>query len=376
MKRPAISASAESLFQQGLTAHAQGRFLEAEAFYRQSLKIEPGQIGARHNLASLKQGCGQLDAARELFLEILGEQPDQQASLYALAMVLLDQGDYARGWPYYEARRNLPALNVQTPSLDIPEWGGEPLAGKRIALFPEQGQGDNIQFARFAPVLRDMGADVVLLTRPSLAALFAQSFDGIEVMSAEGKVDLGEPDYWALIGSLPARLGLRLDTIPNAPYLRAANPPPPRAPGPWRIGLTTKGNPAQANDARRSLGPAQAARLQNLKGVTIVSLHPEDTKAQDFARTAQIIAGLDLVISVDTAVAHLAGAMGKRALVLVPGFNNDWRWLRGRGGDKTPWYPTHRLFRGHPSGAWNVALDDLHRSVAQMVSSAPAGPDG
>jgi hypothetical protein len=356
---------AESLFQQALEAHRLGQFGKAEAAYRASLEIAPDQIGARHNLASLLHGQGRLADARAMFMAILAEQPDQQASLHALGVILLDQGDYARGWRYLEARRNLPALNITTPALSFPEWTGEPLADKRIVLFPEQGLGDSIQFARFASVLRDQGAEVVLLSRPPLTQLFAQSLDGVAVRPAEGEVELGEPDYWALIGSLPGLLGVTVNTVPNAPYLRAAQPPP-RLPGPWRIGLTTKGNPNQANDARRSLSASHAARLSNLKGVDIVSLHPEDTGAEDFAQTAKIISGLDLVISVDTAVAHLAGAMGKRAFVLVPGFNVDWRWLRGHGGDVTPWYPTHRLFRSDSSGAWNGALDRLIAAVAEL----------
>ena len=358
--------------------HSAGQFSKAEILYRKSIKADFEQPGAKHNLGCLLQGLGRLKEAGEVFLNILKRHPDQQETIYALGVLLLDTGDYRRGWPYYEARRKLPALNVQTPNLPFPEWMGEPLAGKSIVLFPEQGQGDNIQFARFAPILRDMGAKVTVLTRPSLTELFAQSFDGIDVRSAGGTVDLGEPDYWALIGSLPLRLKLRhnAESIPGAPYLRAANPPPPRPAGPLRIGLTTKGNPAQANDARRSLSPVQAARLQNLRGVEIVSLHPEDTRAPDFAATAQIIAGIDLVISVDTAVAHLAGAMGKQAFVLVPGYNNDWRWLRGQNGETTLWYPTHRLFRGDPSGAWNEALDRLIAAVAQTVAGRPSAAAG
>ncbi len=371
LKPGLVNSSAESLFQQALAMHSAGQFGKAEQLYRLSIKADFEQRGAKHNLGSLLQGLGRLNEAAEVFINILKNHPDQQETIYALSTVLLDMGDYTRGWPYYEARKNLPALNVPTPNLPFPEWQGEPLAGKRIALFPEQGLGDNIQFARFALNLRDEGAQVVLLTRPPLVKLFAQSLDGIEVLPAEGKVDLGEPDYWSLIGSLPLRVGLRSGQIPGNPYLRAADPAPPRPPGAWRIGLTTKGNPKQANDARRSLNAPQAARLAVLKGVEIVSLHPEATRAEDFAATAQIIAGLDLVISVDTAVAHLAGAMGKQALVLVPGYNNDWRWLRGGGGEATPWYPTHRLFRSDPSGAWNEALDRLIAAVGVLTKGPP-----
>jgi tetratricopeptide (TPR) repeat protein len=274
------AAAAESLFQQAMAAYQLGRFSDAQKLYKRSLVLAPDQLGARHNLASLMQGLGGLDDARDQFVALLADHPAQQESIYALACVLLDQGDYARGWPLYEARRNIPALNIPTPNVPFPEWQGEPLAGKRIVLFPEQGLGDNIQFARLANVLRNQGAKVVLLTRPPLAALFAQSFEGIEVLVAEGNVDLGEPDYWALIGSLPGLLNLTIEDIPRTNYLRAAQPRGPRKPGPWRMGLVTKGNPNQANDAYRSLPPVQAARLHNLKGIEVVSLHPEDSAAR------------------------------------------------------------------------------------------------
>jgi hypothetical protein len=365
------NAEAESLFQSALTAHRLGQFGKAEQLYKKSLAVNRDQIGAKHNLGSLMHGQGRLEDARKVYIDILARHPDQQETLHALGMLTLDAGDYPRGWPLFEARRQIPALNIQTPSLPFPEWKGEALDGKHIVLFPEQGLGDNIQFARFAPVLRTRGAKVTLLSRPPLTTLFAQSFEGVDVQSAAGSVDLGEPDYWTLIGSLPGLLGLQVGKIPNMPYLRAAEAPPLRPPGPWRVGLTTKGNPAQANDARRSLPPAHAARLKNLKGVEIISLHPEDSRVQDFAQTAQIVAGLDLVISVDTAVAHLAGAMGKQAFVLVPGFNLDWRWLRGVGGERTPWYPTHRLFRSDSSGAWNEAVERLVRAVGELTKGPP-----
>jgi tetratricopeptide (TPR) repeat protein len=376
MESGEISAAEETLFNRARTVHDEGRYAEAEEFYRAALSLSPDRIQVQHNLATLLQATGRLQEARDRLEAIVARDADQAGSRYALAIVLLDLGDYERGWPLYEARRLLPDLKIPQPILPFPEWSGQPLAGKRIVLFPEQGLGDTIQFSRLALSLRDQGAAVVLLSPPPLARLLTQGLEGVEVQSAAGTVELGEPDYWALLGSLPARLGLRLETVPASPYLRGAAQAPSSRPSGWRIGLMTRGNPRYANDARRSLSQAQAARLcarlAALPGVDVVSLHPEDSGAADFRDTAQIIAGLDLVVSVDTAVAHLAGAMGKRTMVLVPGVSLDWRWLRGLGGDASPWYRSHRLFRSGPDGDWSAALSQLQDALAILTKQPPA----
>ena len=225
MKSKQIGDAAERLFQKALVAHAGGDHAQAERLYRLSIGMVPGRNGPRHNLAALLRGLGRLEEGRDLLTGVLAKEPDLDASRYALGLVLMGLGDYPGGWPLYEGRRNVPELKIITPAVTFPEWRGEDLAGKRIVLFPEQGLGDNIQFARFAPVLRDRGAQVLLLCRPPLARLLQDSLPGVEIAAASGQVELGEPDYWALFGSLPGPLGVTLDTIPNAPYLRAAGNP-------------------------------------------------------------------------------------------------------------------------------------------------------
>lgn len=361
----ATDPALEALFQQAMAAQAAGDYATAGRALAAALAQFPESIQTRHNHAALLRAVGRLEEARDDLRRVLARDPSQAGSRYALGMVLMSLGDYPGGWPLYEARRDLPDLRIVVPTLPFPEWRGEDLAGKRLVVFPEQGLGDSIQFARFALVLRDRGARVLLLCQPPLASLFAGSLDRIEVRSAHGAVNLGKPDYWALSASLPRPLGVTVETIPAAPYLRAPAPAS-RQPGQGlRIGLATRGNPAHQNDRRRSLGPGEVARLHALPA-QIVSLHPEDSGARDFADTADIIAGLDLVISVDTSVAHLAGALGAPGLVLLPGFATDWRWLRGR--DDSPWYPSLRLARARVDGDWSTALDGVEAWVGELTA--------
>ena len=362
MKSKQIGDAAERLFQKALAAQTSGQFAEAERLYRLAIGMAPSRPGPRHNLGTLLRGLGRLEEARDVLTAVLEREPGQLGVQYVLGMVLMGLGDYPRGWPLYEARRGLPELKIITPTLPFPEWKGEDLKGRRIVLFPEQGLGDNIQFARFALTLRDQGASVLLLCRPPLARLLADRLDGVEVQAAEGAVEMGEPDFWALFGSLPIGLGLTLETIPTAPYLCAPAGSAGPAAGGRRAGLVTKGNPVHANDARRSLQAADIERLRALP-LDFVSLHPEATEAKDFADTAAIVEGLDLVVTVDTSVAHLAGAMGKRTLVLVPGFATDWRWLQGR--SDSPWYPSMTLFRSTVDGDWSDAFAGLEAALRQ-----------
>ena len=353
--------TAPDAFQAGVEAHRRGDHAKAERLYRRAMEDAPMSADCRLNLGILLRNLGRPHEARPVLEEGLRLAPARTDLRFALGLVLLMLGDYAAGWPLYENRREV--FKVAFPDLPVPEWKGEPLAGKRIAVFPEQGLGDAIQFARFLPLLRQAGAQALLLCKPALEPLFAGAFEGVEVQSLAGEVQLGALDYWAPILSIPGRLGLALDAVPSAPYLRAADPQPlsPRA---FRVGLTTQGNPRHQNDARRSLDQGQAARLRALSGVETVSLHPEDSGAADFMRTADIVSGLDLVVSVDSAVCHLAGALGKPTLLLLPGYGVDWRWMTDRG--DSPWYPNHRLFRSAVDGDWSAALAQVEHAVDQL----------
>jgi hypothetical protein len=285
----------------------------------------------------------------------------------ALGINLLSQGRYREAWPLYDARIEMRWLADAVPrDFPFPRWQGEELAGKRVAVFPEQGWGDQIQCARFLPALTAMGASVTLLAAPPLSRLFAQNFPEIDVVAANGQVDFPDPDYWLTLMDLPGRLGATLEALPNARYLRA--------PGRWSgaphgptVGLMTRGNPAFPHDRYRSPPHDICEKLAQRLPATVLNLAPEISGARDFADTATIIDALDLVVSIDTAVAHLAGAMGKPCFLLIPGFATDWRWLRDR--DDSPWYPGHHLYRSDPDQGWNATIDRLLADVAAAIEA-------
>jgi hypothetical protein len=296
---------------------------------------------------------GDWSAAEDSFRAAWRLDPANAAARHSLATALLALGRYRDGFALYAMRRDLPQFS-RPPALPCPEWRGEDLNGKHILLFPEQGLGDEIQFARFAPYLANMGADVTLFCKPPLVRLFDSL--GVRVVAAAGEVEFPDPDFWAFSIDAPGRLGMEMQDLPSAPYLGAA----PRASTGARVGVMRRGNPGHANDANRSM--PEHIQLP----FDAISLAPEDTGARDMRDTAELIAGLDLVVSVDTSVAHLAGAMGKPTFVLLPATACDWRWMSGR--DDTPWYPSMTLFRQTPRGDWTELAERVGRSVQRHLA--------
>lgn len=304
------------------------------------------------------------EAALRRALAVASHIPDTRR---ALAMNLLSQGRYSEAWPLYDARIEMSWLTDAVPrGFPYPRWRGEDLSGKRVAVFPEQGWGDQIQCARFLPALVETGAEITLLAAPPLARLFGYAFPKLGLVVASGQVDFPDPDYWLTLVDLPGRLGATLETLPSRPYLRAPDRWAAGPAGP-KIGLMTRGNAAFLHDHRRSLPPELAERLAQTLPGTVLDLNPEVSGARDFADTAAIIDALDLVVSVDTSVGHLAGAMGKPCFLLVPGFATDWRWLRDR--DDSPWYPTHRLYRSDPDRGWDSAVERLLEDSVDFIGS-------
>jgi hypothetical protein len=260
-----------------------------------------------------------------------------------LGYALLSAGCYAEGWRCYLERTKVPSLRNGYPPLPLPRWRGENLSGKSIIVWSEQGAGDMIMFSRFVYNLSDCGASVTLATSPRLARLFSTL--PAQILVLDGQVEIPPSDFLTLAGDLPAYLNIGPEDIPRGRYLDVA----PASHG--GIGVMTRGDHRHPNDANRSLPTCQAERLLSLPGAT--NLHPEATGARDFWETAQIVSGLDLVVTVDTAVAHLAGALGKPVLILVPARMTDWRWLRDR--SDSPWYPSAQLIRQRSSD-WSEAV--------------------
>jgi Flp pilus assembly protein TadD len=343
----------------------QERWQEALAAYRRAAEQAPDNFELALHLGVLLSKLGQLPEGERSLRRGLVLAPQSAPLLYSLSHNLLAQGQYREGWRLYRAKEGIAELSRDVPrNFPFPRWNGENLTGKRIVLFPEQGLGDQIQLARFIPPLLAQGASVTLLTRPSLARLFRYNFPAVDVVAAQGAVEFADPDYWAMLYDLPICFGIAVDNIPAKPYLTAPAGGPALVSG-FNVGLKTKGNPKFGNDKYRSLPDAVAEALREKLPGNAINLEPEQSRAADMADTAAIIQQLDLVVSVDTSVAHLAGALGKPCLLLVPGFSSDWRWIRGR--DDSPWYPGHRLFWGGVDGYWGSAIEDLVAETQRRI---------
>lgn len=338
------------MFKEANAAQVAGDWAEAERRYLALTDLKPSW--AFHNLGVVYVTTGRRDQAQAAFRAALDADPDQAATKHSLGMLLLADGRYGEGWPLFEARREVPALRINRPNLACPEWRGEDLAGRRLLVIAEQGLGDQIQYARFLPQLVARGAEVTFACAPSLAPLFERL--GATLLPIAPGLTLPPADYWTLMMSLPLRLGLQLENLDGAPYLRALG----NAGG--GIGVVARGAAAHSNDRFRSLDAKAAGDLLALGR----DLSPEATGARDFRDTAEIIAGLDLVISVDTSVAHLAGALGKPVWILLSGVETDWRWLRGRA--DSPWYASARLYRQETAGDWGSVM----RRVAADLAAA------
>jgi hypothetical protein len=309
------------------------------------------QAEALFRRAADAQRFGRYGEAVELYGEVLRLAPGRPEALQNLCLALLGAGDLGEGFRRYDLRFERAVGRVARPTLSFPEWRGEPLAGRSLLVWMEQGFGDQIMFARFLPRLAQMAASLSIVTPPPLTRLFAPL--PARVIEASGRVDIPRHDFWIMPGSIPGRLGVTEATLPRAPYL-------PGADGGSGLGVAWRGDPRHANDLHRSLPPRLGEALLALPGA--VSLAPQDTGAEDFEQTAALIRGLERVITVDTSIAHLAGAMGKLTWVLLPALNCDWRWQAAR--DDSPWYPSVRLFRQPAPGEWEAVLAAVRAALA------------
>ena len=375
----------------------EGRLAEARAAFDSTLSLRPDHGDARFNIGLLQVEAGETEGAEASFRGLIAAAPDRADARLALGTMLLRRGDFAEGWPLYEARYAgglREAFNV-LPDVSYPQWKGEDLAGKSILLWPEQGYGDAIQFVRYVPELKRRGAARVTLgCHGPLARLFA-AVEGADAVVTE-RERLGHHDYWALPLSLPLHLGTVPGSIPaSLPYLHASDDLKAawsqRLPdGGLKVGLAWKGAAIHGNDARRSL--PSLSNLEPLWRTSRADLHfiglqkgEGEVEARDwasagrlidlgrdlrdFADTAAVVDQLDLVITVDTSVAHLAGALGKPCWVLLPAKGADWRWLEGR--SDSPWYPgTMRLFRQERDGNWSDVVGAIAAALKTFESSA------
>ncbi|MDB5895591.1 MAG: hypothetical protein JWQ88_3122 [Rhodoferax sp.] len=376
----------------GLLAR-QKRFDEAEGAYAQALRLDPHRPGTWSNLGVLYASQRLDEEAEACFERALAMAPNSPRARFNLGVLQLRQGRLEEGWLGLEARDWYAGLNR---SLRCPRWSGGPLQGRAILIGYEVGHGDMVQFARYVSLLKARGAgEVTLLCHPALKRLFG-TLDGVDRLLGFDEpwpeANGGAPcwNVWSPLMSLPFLFETRLDNLPaRLPYLHAE----PRLAATWaealgtatglRVGLVWKGNPGFENDADRSLPSlAVLAPLWQVAGVRFVSLQKgagEDEAAAppagqpllhlgarmaDFADAAAIMVQLDLVIAVDTAMAHLAGALGKPCWLLLPHYQTDWRWFEDR--TDSPWYPgVMRLFRQSTDDDWTPVV----RAVAEALQT-------
>ncbi len=384
-------AFAEAHNNLGHVLDIQGELDSAIAHFREAVRLKPRCAEAHANLASgAVRQSGDIEAAAAGYRAAIALQPNLAEAHANLAMLYLSKGNFLDGWPEYEWRWQVNGLGPTRRDFVQPTWRGEPTAGATLLIHAEQGFGDTLHFCRYAALAAARGLRVVLEVQRPLVRLL-RGLDGPAHVIARGDA-LPPFDLQIPMMSLPLAMQTTLETIPGAcPYLEAdraetaywATKLGPREPGGLRIGLVWGGNPRDfsadlaALNRRRSIDPALLAPLFEIPNLTFYSLqkdipppygspiidHMDDIA--DFADTAGLIANLDLVISVDTSVAHLAGAMAK-PIWLLNRFGGCWRWLRGR--RDSPWYPTLTLYTQLAQGDWSAPLAAIEADLRRFAS--------
>jgi tetratricopeptide (TPR) repeat protein len=360
-----------------------GQIDDALATYDLAIELKPGSAEVYNNMGNALRSFNRLTEAIEALRRAIEIRPDYADAQWNLGLAYLSVGRFQEGWKLYEARYSdgMDRRIVSIPTLDFPRWKGEQLRDKSLLIYPEQGYGDYIQFIRYSAVLKDQGLKrlSVVCSKPLVPLLkTARGVD--EVLTLDQS--LPRHDFWSFPLSLPLHFKTEMDSIPaEIPYL---NPESSRIEF-WRnrfpkttkrlVGLVWKGDAIHKNDRHRSLPDLRTLRqLWSIPGIVFVSLQkgsgeneaisppPEQpiinlgSEIGDFGDSAAIISQLDLVISVDTAIVHVAGALGKKCWVLLPVIGSDWRWLADRG--DSPWYPNAlRLFRQAKGTTWTDTIE-------------------
>jgi tetratricopeptide (TPR) repeat protein len=370
-----------------------GNAVEAKYVLARARELAPADPDTLYSYANTLLRMEQLQPAMDLYLRVRELQPNQPRGTFAPAAVLLMDGQYETGWAAYESRYAMAAFKPNVPNIRERLWSGQELPGGRLLVHVEQGFGDTIQFCRYIPLLKQKlgeGATVILLCEPETFRLM-QTLEGVDELHhlRETSVQVVYDAQVPLL-SLPHRFGTTLQTIPrNLPYLfapaeaRADWPELPTSEGArLRVAFAWTGRPTHSDNIYRSIPLERLASLFDVEGVDFHSVQlgagvrelkpylarpnvfDHSERISDFADTAAILEQVDLLISVDTAVCHLAGAMGRDVWTMLP-FGGEWRWLRNR--DDTPWYPTMKLARQRILGDWGIVLDRVREGLEGAV---------
>lgn len=366
------------------------QFEPAIAHFGAAIRLQPNLIEGLNNLGSSLRELGRYDEAEGLFRRALAVKPEYADARWNLAFILLARGNFAEGWPAYEARLQMRTVPNRTFAERM--WDGSPLAGRTILLHAEQGIGDTFNFIRYASLVAAQGGRVIALVQPAVHRLMKWQSLGVNQWITDGD-PLPRFDVHCPLLSLPGLLGTTMGTIPNQ------SPPfgvDSQLASVWkqkladdaatvRVGLVWAGNQYPAHNRKRSMPPEALMALADVPGVSFYSLQkgsappPPPAVAtalrlkdftpaiNDFADTAAHIEALDLVITIDTGVAHLAGAMGKRTWVLLPSVP-DWRYFLGR--DDSPWYPSMTLFRQPVDGNWAIPIGKVAAALRGFVTGS------
>jgi|GEM_PF-2245643 len=359
--------------------------------YRQVIQLRPDWLEARCNLSIALQMAGRLAEAIEVAEKAVSVKPDASAPNWNWGLLRLTDGDFENGWRGYEWR-----FAQQKAAPPEPAWDGSDPSGQTILVHAEQGFGDTLQFIRYAPLLTQRGAKVVVECQAELTSLLKR-VEGVGTVISRGE-PLPNPDRRVALMSLPLHFKTTLETIPaQIPYLKVDEEKLTQ----WRnrlasytdglkVGIVWAGRPTHTNDRRRSLSLANFSPLFGIPGIQLFSLQKGDAAGQtrrpprganlidltdelrDFDDTAAFVSCLDLVIAPDTAVVHLAGGLGKEAWTVLP-FCGDWRWMRNR--EDSPWYPTVRLFRQSKLGQWSDVMERVAHTLRERIRAGePSAP--
>ncbi len=369
------------------------RYEEAVRIGREVLEADGDDLQTLHNLAVVHYRRLELDESIACAKRALTLEPSAPGPHFQLAEALLLRGEFASGWEEYEWRFKIPGAPPLMPPTERPQWNGEALREGKLLLIADQGFGDSIQFCRYIPRVLERCPLPVVVADPLLHPLIRQVSPNVAL--AHRWEECREFAAYSPLSSLPRVFGTRLDTIPSeASYLHAD----PGRNETWRtrldslipsgfrrIGIAWAGRPTHNNDLNRSMRLSEFAPIAALEGVALVSLQKGagqpaiadyygraplfnlGAEVDDFADTMSVLDLMDVVVTVDTAVAHLAGAMGKPAWIVLP-FAPDWRWLLER--TDSPWYPSARLFRQASAGDWGGVMEQVAKALSELFSSS------